>query len=68
MKALFERWGWISFLSHMAESKVFDIPGNGLNSIENAKNSKLYVVLVYSSEKKDSEDIVNAYYESLNKK
>jgi hypothetical protein len=67
MAALFERWGWISFLTMIAESGIFTIPGNGLNAIDNAKAAKLYDVLVYASEKKDSETIVNEYYESLNK-
>ncbi len=68
MSKLFERWGWVSFLTMIAESHLFDVQGNGKNSIENAKASKLYHVLVYASEKKDSEEIINAYYESLNNK
>lgn len=67
MAELFDRWGWISFLTMIAESGLFTIPGNGLNAIENAKGAKLYDVLVYASEKKDSEALVNDYYESLNK-
>lgn len=49
----FEVWGWIAFLSSIAETKIFDIPGSGLDSIECAKNARLYKVLVYASEKRD---------------
>lgn len=68
MSKLFERWGWVSFLTTIAESGLFTIPGNGLNAIENAKIARLYPILIYASEKRDSEEILNAYYESLNAK
>lgn len=61
----FETWGWISFLSTISETKIFDI--SGLDSIESAKRAKLYNVLVFSSEKKDKEDYINAIIESKQK-
>lgn len=61
----FKRYGWISFLSYVAESKVFDV--TGFNSIDSAKNSKLYDVLIWASEKKEKEEAINDYYEKLNK-
>lgn len=51
--AHYEQWGWISFLSSMAETKVFDIPGSGMDSIECCKRASAYKVLIYASEKKD---------------
>lgn len=67
MGQLFERWGWVSFLTMIAEAGVFTVQGSGLNAIDNAKATKLYDVLVYASEKKDSEELINDYYESLSK-
>jgi hypothetical protein len=37
----------------MSETKVFDVPGSGLDSIECTKNAKAFKVLTYASEKKD---------------
>jgi hypothetical protein len=37
----------------MAETKIFDVPGSGKDSIECAKSADLYKVLIYSSEKRD---------------
>jgi len=65
-KEHFDKWGWISFLSFIAESKVFD-RYNGKNSIDNAKEANLYQVLIYASEKKDNETMIANYYKSLNK-
>ena len=44
---------------------MFTIPGAGINAIECAKAAKLYDVLIYASEKKDHEEAINEYYESL---
>lgn len=63
MSMHFNNWGWISFLSYVAESKVFD--KSGYDSIESAKLAKAYNVLVWASEKHDKDEIIN---ESLNKK
>lgn len=51
--AYYEEWGWVDFLSAMAETKVFDIPGSGLDSIECAKKAKAFKVLTYASRCKD---------------
>lgn len=37
----------------MAETKIFDIPGSGLDSVESVKTTKAYKVLIYASEKHD---------------
>jgi len=37
----------------MAKSKVFDIPGSSMNSIECVRVSKLFDILVYASEEHD---------------
>lgn len=49
----YEVYGWVNFLSSIAEAKIFDVPGSGLDSIECAKRANLYKVLMYSSEKRD---------------
>jgi hypothetical protein len=49
----YERWGWSNYLSSIAETKIFDIPGAGIDSIECAKQANLFKVLMYSSEKRD---------------
>lgn len=66
MQSLFDRWGWVSFLSVIAKDGVFNI--SGLNAIDSAKQSKLYDVLIYASEKKDREELIAEYYESIKPK
>lgn len=51
--AFFEEYGWENFLASVAETKIFDIPGSGMDSIECAKVAKAYKVLSYSSQKKE---------------
>lgn len=60
----FDKWGWQSFLTYIAEAGIFTIPGSGKNAIDCAKISKLYDVLSYSSEKKDHEEILAAWQDS----
>ena len=60
----YERWGWPNFLSSIAETKVFDVPGSGKDSIECAKDANLFKVLMYASEKRDYNV---AYAASMNK-
>lgn len=68
MKSHFAKWGWISFLSYVAkEGGIFDISGNGKSRLQNIKEAKLYDVLIWASEVKDKEEIINAYYERKNK-
>lgn len=65
MTAHFAKWGWVSFLSYVAESKVFDVAG--FDSIESAKRAKCFNVFVWASEKKDKDETLAHYYEQLNK-
>jgi hypothetical protein len=44
---------------------VFDL--SGMDSIDSAKKAQLYKVLVWSSEKKEKEEAIADYYESINK-
>lgn len=53
----------MTFLSYIAEAPAF-VRHNGLNGIENAKAAKLYDVLEYASEKKDLNDLIQAFYDS----
>jgi hypothetical protein len=57
-------WGWINFLSSIAETKMFDIPRSNLDSIECAKKAKAYKVLVFASEKKDFNVAMNEAYKT----
>lgn len=56
-------WGWVQFLKEIAKSKVFDIVGNGKNSIECAKDAKLFDVLIWASEEKQFQDAQALDYE-----
>lgn len=53
MKEHMQRWGWINFLKSIAKTKVFDIAGSGMNSIDCARAASLDDVLVWASEEKD---------------
>jgi len=53
MKQHFEQWGWVNFLKSIAKTKIFDIPDSGMNSIDCARQTKLFEVLIYASEDKD---------------
>ena len=53
MKEHMRRWGWVNFLKSVAKTKVFDISGSGLNSIDCARLAKCADVLVWASEEKD---------------
>jgi len=64
MKAHFTSWGWVNFLKSIAKTKVFDIPGSGLNSIDCARISKAYDVLLYASEEKGYSEALSADLES----
>jgi hypothetical protein len=52
IKHHFDRWGWINFLKSIASTKVFDIPGSNMNSIQCARKARAFDVLVYASEDK----------------
>lgn len=62
-----ETWGWMNFLKEIAKTKVFDLPGNGMNSIGCAKASKAYDVLLFASEEKAFNESQNLDYELKNK-
>lgn len=49
-KEHFNRFGWINFLKTIATTKVFDLPG--MNSIDAARSSRLFDVLIWASEEK----------------
>lgn len=49
----FDVWGWVNFLKSIAKTKVFDISGSGWNSIQCARYSKAFDVLMYASEDKE---------------
>lgn len=49
MIAYYEEYGWMDFLSEVARTKVYDIPGGGMNSIECAEVASAYVVLSEAS-------------------
>lgn len=53
MREHMKRWGWVNFLKAIATTKVFDIAGSGMNSIDCARAASLEDVLVWASEGKD---------------
>ena len=66
MKEHMQRWGWINFLKSIAKTKVFDISGSGLNSIDCARQARCADVLTWASEEKDynialSRDMEDSY-------
>lgn len=63
-----EQWGWVSFLKEIAKTKVFDLPGSGMNSIDCAKASRLYDVLIFASEDKLFNEAQNLDYEYMSRK
>lgn len=62
----FAKYGWVSFLSYVAESNVFNV--TGLDSIDSAKQANLYKVLVWASERKEREETIHQHYENLRNK
>lgn len=60
----FDKWGWQSFLTFVAESGLFTIPGIGKNAIDCAKISLLYDVLSFTSERKDHDEIIASWQEA----
>lgn len=53
VKEHMHRWGWVNFLKSIAKTKVFDIAGSGLNSIDSARQALATDVLTWASEEKD---------------
>jgi hypothetical protein len=62
-----EQWGWVNFMKEIAKTKVFDIPGSGKNSIECAKDSKAFDVLIFASEEKQFNEAQNLDFEAMKK-
>jgi hypothetical protein len=62
-----ENWGWVNFLKEIAKTKVFDLPGTGMNSIDCAKASNAYDVLLFASEEKSFNEAQNLDYEAMKK-
>lgn len=53
LREFYEQYGWENFLAAIAETKIFDLPGGGMDSVECAKIAKAYKVLSYASQKKE---------------
>lgn len=68
MKEHMQRWGWINFLKEIAKTKVFDIAGSGHNSIDCARRSNGFDVLMYASEDKDLQEALGLDQEEAYKK
>lgn len=67
MKDHFSKWGWVNFLKSIASTKVFDIQGSGMNSIESARKAKAFDVLIYASEDKAYNEAQAIDFEEKNK-
>lgn len=63
----FNRYGWLSFLSYVAENGVVFYRSNGMTNLDNVKEANLYQVLAWSSERKEKEEAIADYYDSINK-
>lgn len=60
----YDEWGWIDFLIEVSRTKMFDIPASNLNSIECAKITGAYDVLIYASSERDKGIAFKAAYET----
>ena len=67
MKEHMRRWGWVNFLKSIAKTKVFDIAGSGMNSIDCARAAKMTEVLTWASEEKDYNIAVGRDFEDSTK-
>lgn len=47
-----ETFGWVNLLKEVAKTKVFDIPGGRMNSIDSVRDAKCFDVLIFASEEK----------------
>jgi hypothetical protein len=61
-------WGWVSLLKELAKTKVFDLPGTGLNSIDAVRETSAFDVLIFASEEKLSGEAEALDYERMMKK
>ena len=53
-------------MTYVAEKGTIFYKQNGKSNLENVKETKAYDVLLWASEQKDHDEILNAYYDSLN--
>jgi hypothetical protein len=63
MREHLETWGWVSLLKELAKTKVFDMPGTGLNSVDCVRISPAFDVLLYASEEKLSAEAESLDFE-----
>lgn len=64
MISYYEEWGWIDFLAEMAKTKVFDLQGSGLDSVECVKKAQAYKVLMYASNEKQKNNALHSLYKT----
>lgn len=50
---------------YVAENATIFYKQNGKSNLDNIKETKAYDVMIWSSEKKDMDENLNQYYESL---
>lgn len=62
-----EQWGWVNFLKEIAKTKVWDLPGTGMNSIDSAKATKAFDILILFSEDKLFNEAQNLDFEAQKK-
>ena len=53
-------------MTYVAEKGTIFYKNNGKSNLENIKETKAYDVLLWASEQKDHDEIINDYYEKLN--
>lgn len=68
MKHHMEQWGWVSLLKEIAKTKVFDIVGSGKNSIDCARETKCFDVLIFASEEKMANEAQTLEMEQIMRK
>jgi hypothetical protein len=62
LQAYYEQWGWNDFLIEVSKTKMFDIQGSGLDSVECAEKAQAYKVLMYASNEKEKNQAINSLY------
>lgn len=66
MRHHFETYGWLNLLKEVAKTKVFDM--SGMNSIDSARESKAFDVLIFASEEKMYTEALNLETEQMLRK
>ena len=62
LEAYYDEYGWLDFLSELAKTKVFDIPGSGRDSIECVKQANAYKVLTWADNEREKNKALKAAY------